>query len=75
MRDNRRNEKDRRRVSKEIRDTELDIMSSCRPPETAKKAFDRPAYQSISVLEYLAKKYEIGGDAIGQKADEELQDE
>lgn len=67
MRENRRNEKDRRRVSKEIRDTELDIMSSCRPPETARKAFDRPAYQFISVLEYLAKKYGIkGGDAGGQ---------
>lgn len=31
------------------------------------EAFRRPAYQTISVIEYLARKYGIGGETIGQK--------
>lgn len=75
MKQSRRNEKDRQREAKKIRDMELEAMSSHKPPDAATKAFQRPAYQSISVTEYLAKKYGIGGDAGGQEAAEELQEE
>lgn len=75
MRKSRQNEKDRRRVSKKIRDTELDVMSLHKPSEAARRAFHRPAYQSISVPEYLAKKYGIGGDAGGQESVEKVQEE
>ena len=42
-----------------------DAMESSPPSETAVEAFNRPAYKSISVLEYITKKYGIGGDAGG----------
>lgn len=35
--------------------------------EDARKSFKRQAYQSVSVAQYLAKKYGIGGDANGQE--------
>lgn len=42
-----------------------DAMESRPPSQTAVEAFNRPAYKSISVLEYITKKYGIGGDAGG----------
>lgn len=35
--------------------------------EDARKIFKRQPYQTISVAQYMAKKYGIGGDADGQK--------
>lgn len=37
--------------------------------EDARKSFKRQAYQSVSVAQYLAKKYGIGGDANGQRTE------
>ncbi len=35
--------------------------------EDARKSFKRQAYQSVSVAQYIAQKYGIGGDADGQE--------
>lgn len=35
--------------------------------EDARKIFKRQPYQTISVAQYMAKKYGIGGDANGQE--------
>lgn len=40
-------------------------MESRPPCQTAVEAFNRPAYKSISALEYLADKYKIRGDSNG----------
>lgn len=32
---------------------------------SAVEAFNRPAYQSVSIMEYITKKYKIGGGADG----------
>lgn len=45
----------------------LGSAERCPVSPEAQEAFRRPAYQTISVMEYLAKKYKIGGDAGGQE--------
>lgn len=35
--------------------------------EDARKSFKRQAYQTVSVAQYIAQKYGIGGDADGQE--------
>lgn len=35
--------------------------------EDARKSFKRQAYQSVSVAQYIAQKYGIGGNADGQE--------
>lgn len=35
--------------------------------EDARKSFKRQAYQSVSVAQYIAQKYGIGGDADGER--------
>lgn len=40
-----------------------DEMEICPQRDSAVEAFNRPAYQSVSVMEYLIKKYKIGGDS------------
>lgn len=35
--------------------------------EEARKSFKRQAYQTVSVAQYIAQKYGIGGDADGQE--------
>lgn len=37
-----------------------DTMENKPQKEAAVEAFNRPAYQSVSVMEYLIKKYKIG---------------
>ena len=37
--------------------------------EDARKSFKRQAYQSVSVAQYIAQKYGIGGDANGQRTE------
>lgn len=55
------------------RNKKYDEMESQRPDDRAVQAFNRPAYQSISVIEYLAKKYGIGGVTDGQEKAETVQ--
>lgn len=64
---------ERRKVHRLNQNQKYDEME-CRPAsEAAVEAFNRPAYQSISVLEYLAGKYKIRGDFHGQRETETIQ--
>lgn len=60
--------------------THHEEMADTKPSEKAKERFRRPAYQArgmireqgrqmerMSAAEYLAKKYNIRGDKVGQK--------
>lgn len=59
-------EKQREDSARKIREAEITAMSENRPDPAAQKAFRRPAYQSIDVLQYLRKKNRIGEEESGQ---------
>ena len=66
MRKTRLNEKQREDSARKIRKAEITAMSENKPASAAQRAFRRPAYQSIDVLQYLRKKYRIGEEDSGQ---------
>lgn len=66
MRKTRLNERQREDSARKIRETEITAMSEQKPTSAAQKAFRRPAYQSIDVLQYLKKKCRIGEEDSGQ---------
>lgn len=66
MRKTRLNEKHREDSARKIREAEITAMSEQKPASAAQKAFRRPAYQSIDVLQYLRKKHRIGEEDSGQ---------
>ena len=60
------NEKQQKDSARKIRKAEITAMSEQKPTSAAQKAFRRPAYQSIDVLQYLKKKCRIGEEDSGQ---------
>lgn len=53
--------KDRKRKADEVRKKELVQMETYTPKQSASEAFRRPAYQSISVSQYLKKRSNASG--------------
>ena len=54
-----------RKEQRRDRQQHYDELESIHDPDALER-FKRPAYQSVSVAEYMAKKYGIGGDADGR---------
>lgn len=58
-------EKRNRKEKNRDRQQHYDELESYEPDPKAAQRFKRPAYQSIDVTEYLAKKYGIRRDTSG----------
>ena len=78
MKKNRNNEKQRKGIADTVRQTGFAHMAERPPDKRASADFHRPVYQAAtlvrkqaeqmkteSVEEYLARKYKIGGELIG----------
>ena len=53
--------KDQKRKADEARKKELVLMETRKPKSSATQAFKRPAYQAISVSQYLKKRSDVSG--------------